>query len=239
MTDIVERLREACSGTNYNWQIELHNEAADEIVRLRDWISDEGSRIGVCTFNVLGVKCDNCMCSRNPNSLAARMTPNAAVDAGTVCADPMREAMRRFTTPPRKGTPAADLTEGEKLALCIAAGAPTETVMQGGFMTVRTTVPCGVADRGDGGYIVAVMGWQASAQHSWGAIEAARAIADMAATAAERESCAMLCEDGAGFEGDHPHEVFAAAIRAREEPVTDAFYVGAMVSLVLEGQGRT
>jgi hypothetical protein len=79
-----------------------------------------------------------------------------AVDADTVCADPMREAMRRFTTPPRKGTPADDLTEGEKLALCIAAGAPTETVMEGGFMTVRTTVPCGVADRGDGGYIVAV-----------------------------------------------------------------------------------
>ncbi len=79
-----------------------------------------------------------------------------AVDAGTVCADPMREAMRRFTTPPRKGTPAAELTEGEKLAVCIAAGAPTETVMEGGFLTVRTTVPCGVADRGDGGYIVAV-----------------------------------------------------------------------------------
>ena len=79
-----------------------------------------------------------------------------AVDADTVCADPMLEAMRRFTTPPRKGTPAASLTDGEKLALCIAAGAPTETVMHGGFMTVRTTVPCGVADRGDGGYIVAV-----------------------------------------------------------------------------------
>lgn len=79
-----------------------------------------------------------------------------AVDADTECADPMREAMRRFTTPPRKGAPAADLTEGERLALCIAAGAPTETTMEGGFLTVRTTVPCGVADRGDGGYIVAV-----------------------------------------------------------------------------------
>jgi hypothetical protein len=33
-----ERLREACSGTNYNWQIELHNEAADEIKRLRSVI---------------------------------------------------------------------------------------------------------------------------------------------------------------------------------------------------------
>lgn len=79
-----------------------------------------------------------------------------AVDADTVCVDPMHEAMRRFTTLPHKGTPVAKLTEGEKLALCIAAGAPTETTMEGGLLTVRTTVPCGVADRGDGGYIVAV-----------------------------------------------------------------------------------
>jgi hypothetical protein len=79
-----------------------------------------------------------------------------AVDADTVSADPVREVMRMFTTLPRKGTPAADLTEGEKLALCIAAGAPTETMVEGGLLTVRTTVPCGVADRGDGGYIVAV-----------------------------------------------------------------------------------
>lgn len=79
-----------------------------------------------------------------------------AVDADTACAVPIREAMRRFTTPPRKGTPAADLTEYEKLALCIASGAPTDIVMEGGFMIVRTTVPCGVADSGDGGYIVAV-----------------------------------------------------------------------------------
>lgn len=70
--------------------------------------------------------------------------------------DLIREAMRRLTALPRKGTPAADLTEDEKLALCIAAGAPTEVVMEGGLMRVRTTVACGVADRGDGGYIVAV-----------------------------------------------------------------------------------
>lgn len=90
--------------------------------------------------------------------LAVKLTEGLgrAVDADTVCDDLMREAMRRFTTPPRKGTPASDLTDDEKLALCIAAGVPTETVMEGGFMTVRTTVPCGVVDRGDGGYIVAV-----------------------------------------------------------------------------------
>ncbi len=62
-----------------------------------------------------------------------------------------------FTALPRKGTPVADLTEGERLALCIAAGAPTETVMEGSMLKVRTAVPCGIADRGDGGYIVAVV----------------------------------------------------------------------------------
>lgn len=66
------------------------------------------------------------------------------------------ETLRTFTTLPRKGTPAAELTERDKLALCIAAGAPVTVDTVGGFMTVRTTVPCGVADRGDGGYIVAV-----------------------------------------------------------------------------------
>lgn len=34
MKDLIARLREACSGTNYNWQIELHNEAADAIESL-------------------------------------------------------------------------------------------------------------------------------------------------------------------------------------------------------------
>jgi len=44
-----------------------------EIERLRDWIRDEGSRTGVCTIGVLGVRCDNCMCASNPRSLAARL----------------------------------------------------------------------------------------------------------------------------------------------------------------------
>lgn len=63
---------------------------------------------------------------------------------------------RQFTDLPRKGTPAADLTERDKLALAIAAGAPTEMVMDGTMMTVRTLAPCAVTDRGDGGYLVAV-----------------------------------------------------------------------------------
>ena len=66
------------------------------------------------------------------------------------------EVLQRFTTLPRKGTPAADLTERDKLALCIAAGAPFVTEMVGMVLTVRTTVPCGVADRGDGGYLVGI-----------------------------------------------------------------------------------
>lgn len=70
--------------------------------------------------------------------------------------DLMTELMRRFTALPRKGTPAAELTEQEKLAVCIAAGAPTKTWMEGTILTVKTAVPCGVTDRGDGGYIVAI-----------------------------------------------------------------------------------
>lgn len=70
--------------------------------------------------------------------------------------DPTREALRRIAQLPRAGTPAAELTEREKLAVCIAAGAPTTTFFDGGDLHVRTLVPCGVTDRGDGGYLVAV-----------------------------------------------------------------------------------
>ena len=70
--------------------------------------------------------------------------------------DAFRDILSQITQLPRKGVPAVDLTDRERLALCIAAGAPIETEVVGGFLTVKTTVPCGVADRGDGGYIVAV-----------------------------------------------------------------------------------
>ena len=68
----------------------------------------------------------------------------------------VREAMRQLTRMPLKGTPAAELTESEKLALFMAAGAPTRAMMDGHRFTVQTTVPCAVADCGDGGYIVVV-----------------------------------------------------------------------------------
>lgn len=70
--------------------------------------------------------------------------------------DLMGAVMRQFTELPPKGKPAADLTDRDKVALAIAAGVKTETVMDGNILTVRTLVPFGVADRGDGGYIVAV-----------------------------------------------------------------------------------
>lgn len=70
--------------------------------------------------------------------------------------DPIRAAMAHFTRLPLKGTPAADLTDRDRLALAIAAGAPTEVLMKGSTLTIQTAVPVGVADRGDGGYVVAI-----------------------------------------------------------------------------------
>ena len=64
--------------------------------------------------------------------------------------------LRRITALPQAGTPAAELTERDKLALCIAAGVQVETEMCGVNLTVRTAAPCVVSDRWDGGYVVAV-----------------------------------------------------------------------------------
>ena len=64
--------------------------------------------------------------------------------------------IKQFTDLPRKGTPACELTERDKLALCLAAGVPSETNIEGTMLNVKLTVPCGVADRGDGGYIIAI-----------------------------------------------------------------------------------
>lgn len=52
---LVGRLREACSGTNYNWQIELHNEAADEIERLRGIVPEVLERLNdeLCAENAV------------------------------------------------------------------------------------------------------------------------------------------------------------------------------------------
>lgn len=64
--------------------------------------------------------------------------------------------IQQFTASPRKGTSVADLSDRDRLALAIAAGAPFETVMDGHMLTLRTTELIGIADRGDGGYIVAI-----------------------------------------------------------------------------------
>ena len=70
--------------------------------------------------------------------------------------DLIAQTIKHFTALPRLGTPVSELTERDKVALFIAAGVPTETVMEGSTLTVRTTVPCGISDRGDGGYIIAM-----------------------------------------------------------------------------------
>lgn len=68
----------------------------------------------------------------------------------------MRDFISVCARLPVRGTPAERLTDRERLALCIAAGAETEVCQDGSLIIVRTKVPCGVADRGDGGYIVAI-----------------------------------------------------------------------------------
>ena len=54
---------------------------------------------------------------------------------------------------------AAELTEYERLMVCISAGVPYEVfheVRKGSyFLTTRTLVPCAVTDNPDGGYFVA------------------------------------------------------------------------------------
>ncbi len=64
--------------------------------------------------------------------------------------------IREFTELPRKGKPAAELTRRDKVALAIAAGAAFDTVWEGSTVTLRVAVPIGVADRGDGGWLVVI-----------------------------------------------------------------------------------
>lgn len=69
----------------------------------------------------------------------------------------VREAlMEQMLALPRPGTPAADLTDQEKFALAVRAGAPYRSEMVGYKLTLTTAVPVGIADRGDGTYIVAI-----------------------------------------------------------------------------------
>lgn len=62
---------------------------------------------------------------------------------------------REYTRLPQQGTPAAELTDRDKLALAIAVGVPTEFEMDGVMLTLRSKVPFAVADRPGGGYIIA------------------------------------------------------------------------------------
>lgn len=55
---------------------------------------------------------------------------------------------------PPKGKPAAELTQTERMALCVAAGAGLEMKQVDGAVVLFTSLPCGITDRGDGGYKV-------------------------------------------------------------------------------------
>lgn len=66
------------------------------------------------------------------------------------------QLIEHFTTLPRKGTPVAELTDRDKVALGLAAGVEFESVMDGTRLSLRLLRPVGFADRGDGGYIIAI-----------------------------------------------------------------------------------
>lgn len=72
----------------------------------------------------------------------------------------IEDIYHEFTRLPAPGTPAAQLTDRDKVALAIAAGVEvvSEVEITHGrhMLRLRTVQPIGVADRGDGGYIVAV-----------------------------------------------------------------------------------
>lgn len=70
--------------------------------------------------------------------------------------DIQREVIVQATRLPYPGTPVAELSDRDKFAIAFAAGAPYTSEMQGNYLVFRTTVPVGIADRGDGGYIVAI-----------------------------------------------------------------------------------
>jgi hypothetical protein len=69
--------------------------------------------------------------------------------------DPVADLVRSVTALPRGSVPAADLTDGQKVALALAAGLPYRAWMDGTQLRIDITVPFGVADRGDGGYLIA------------------------------------------------------------------------------------
>ena len=70
--------------------------------------------------------------------------------------DIMDSIMRQFTAMPKRGTPAAELDSRDRIVLALAAGVPYTISMTGCKLTITTTLPVGIVDRGDGGYIVAI-----------------------------------------------------------------------------------
>lgn len=77
---------------------------------------------------------------------------------------PTDTAFRHFTALPKPGTPAAELTDRDKMAVAVAAGVPTEVAMEANIMTLRSKVPFGIEDRGDGGYCVVMVEHQKAAE---------------------------------------------------------------------------
>jgi hypothetical protein len=78
-------------------------------------------------------------------------------DDGPDCFQEARAAIEaQLFVQPRPGTKAADLAPAEKMWLLRAAGVPMRPVFNGTMMHMMTTVLCGIADRGDGTYIVAM-----------------------------------------------------------------------------------
>ena len=86
----------------------------------------------------------------------AGITEQAAIDEFDLMNRIVIRLTREALAPPRPGTLAADLTEREKLAVAISAGAPYKTSMEGHSLTMTTAVPVGVSDRPGGGYFVAI-----------------------------------------------------------------------------------
>lgn len=70
--------------------------------------------------------------------------------------DARSEIEARMFVQPRPGTKAADLLPAEKMWLLRVAGVPMHCEMDGTMLSWVTSVPCGIADRGDGTYIVAM-----------------------------------------------------------------------------------
>lgn len=76
------------------------------------------------------------------------------------------EAIDEVLRMPAIGTPAARLTDRDKVAIAIAAGCRFETRVEGGRFHVDVTEPFGIHDDGRGGYIVGRYAQQKAHPHA-------------------------------------------------------------------------